>query len=97
MLLIILGWQISLGRNRFGALNAAAAAGGPPPRALTPQAREAARRVYSAGRLGARGQSWPLALRALPLGGPAGCRLLLAAGRCCRQPQLWHSVASTVS
>ena len=49
-LLMTLGRQISLGRNRFGALNAAATAGGPPPRALSPQAREAARRVYSAGR-----------------------------------------------
>jgi len=41
--------QISLGRNRFGALNAGASASAPPPRALSPQAREAARRVYNAG------------------------------------------------
>ncbi len=41
--------QISLGRNRFGALHAGASASAPPPRALSPQAREAARRVYNAG------------------------------------------------
>ncbi len=49
--------QISLGRNRFGALHANASASAPPPRALSPQAREAARRVYNAGARGLRRQA----------------------------------------
>ncbi|KAK9819382.1 hypothetical protein WJX81_005026 [Elliptochloris bilobata] len=61
--------KISLGRNRYGALHAAASANAPPPRALSPQAREAARRVYTAG------------VRSLLYGsavGVAGCLLLAA-------------------
>lgn len=81
LLLIILGRQISLGRNRFGALNAAAAAGGPPPRALSPQAREAARRVYSAGIILelVKLLQVSFAMHALPWSdGAAGCMLLSA-------------------